>query len=170
MLVLPDAIGITQELNDFRNAALEPVNAFLVTASAPGITNQRKLEVSQAIEDIKAGFEQGVISSNMAYLEQMKASSDHYFNQRRSQATMLRMQGRVEDAASIEADIARSLQVREKNYANMVAQAKAEGPQRWKDKYESRINTAEITAFKADLKSLTDQATQWARDLSLIHI
>lgn len=170
VLVLPDAIGITQELNDFRNAALEPINAFLVTADAAGITNQRKLEVSQAIADIKTGFEQGVISSNMAYLEQMQANSDRFFNQRRSQVNLLRAQGRVEDAAAIEADIARGLKVRDKNYANMVAEAKAEGPKRWRDTYEERINAAEIATFNATLKSLTDQATQWARSRAPDHI
>lgn len=174
VLVLADPIGITQELNDFRNAALEPIEAYLATSMTPGVSNQRKLEISQAIEDIKTGFQQGYISTNLAFLERMRANSDEYLQQQQQQADLLRAYGRESEARQIEENLARTYQIRDENYSkmvnNMLEEAKIEGPKKWEKKYGKRINQSEINDFLVQLKSLTDQATQRALDRAPDHL
>lgn len=165
-----DAIGITQELNDFRNAPFDLLNAFLATADQEGISNQRKLEISQAIEDLKTGFEKGIISSDAKWLELHKGSSDQWFENRLNTARTLRSMGREADAKAIEVDVAASLENREKNYAKAMEEAAVRGPQEWQRKYGKRINPAEISAFQSELRALTQQAKTWASDRAPDHL
>ncbi|WP_409275654.1 T6SS effector BTH_I2691 family protein [Pseudomonas sp. KCJK9111] len=52
-IVADDAIGITQELNAWRNASLEPLDAFMQRTDAEGLDNQRKFTIAFAIENIR---------------------------------------------------------------------------------------------------------------------
>ncbi len=54
--VIYDHIGITQELNNFRNAASEPVREFLASVDKHKVSNQRKLDTLHAIADTKAAY------------------------------------------------------------------------------------------------------------------
>lgn len=56
-IVLHDAIGITQQLNSWRNDAYEAVQRFLDKKDEKGIENQRKVLVAQAFIDVKQQFE-----------------------------------------------------------------------------------------------------------------
>lgn len=56
-IVLHDAIGITQQLNSWRNDAYEAVQRYLDKKDAKGIENQRKVLVAQAFIDVKQQFE-----------------------------------------------------------------------------------------------------------------
>jgi hypothetical protein len=168
--VLFDAIGITQELNDFRNAPFDLVNAFLATADKAGITNQRKLEVSQAIEDMQMGFQKGLISSEAKWLDMHRQSSDRWHQQRLETAQMLRAQGRGAEAQAIEDDVARGLKVREINYTKAMQEAQDNGPKEWQSKYGERISQAEIDAFKANLRSITHEATKGAQQRGPDHL
>ncbi|WP_276590583.1 T6SS effector BTH_I2691 family protein [Achromobacter spanius] len=56
-IVLHDAIGITQQLNSWRNDAYETVQRYLDKKDDKGIENQRKVLVAQAFIDVKQQFE-----------------------------------------------------------------------------------------------------------------
>ncbi len=56
-IVLHDAIGITQQLNSWRNDAYEAVQRYLDKTDDKGIENQRKVLVAQAFIDVKQQFE-----------------------------------------------------------------------------------------------------------------
>ncbi|AZS79032.1 hypothetical protein ELS24_11570 [Achromobacter spanius] len=55
--MLHDAIGITQQLNSWRNDAYEAVQRYLDKKDDKGIENQRKVLVAQAFTDVKQQFE-----------------------------------------------------------------------------------------------------------------
>lgn len=52
-IVVDDALGITQELNAWRNASAEPLDAFMAAEDAEKLTNHRKFTIAFAIENIK---------------------------------------------------------------------------------------------------------------------
>ncbi|MEN4922573.1 T6SS effector BTH_I2691 family protein [Achromobacter spanius] len=52
-IVVDDALGITQELNAWRNASVEPLEAFMKAADGEKLTNHRKFTIAFAIENIK---------------------------------------------------------------------------------------------------------------------
>ncbi|MDF0729247.1 hypothetical protein P0Y43_00715 [Pseudomonas entomophila] len=60
-LVLHDPIGIVQELNAWRNDAIEMNLPWLKTLDAQGLTNERKYVVAQALDDVKAAMQAGYV-------------------------------------------------------------------------------------------------------------
>lgn len=60
-LVLNDAVGIVQELNAWRNDAIEVNRSWLQTPDRDGITNERRYAVAQALDNIKQAMQQGYI-------------------------------------------------------------------------------------------------------------
>ncbi|MDU9390233.1 T6SS effector BTH_I2691 family protein [Pseudomonas sp. zfem002] len=62
-LVLDDPIGIVQELNAWRNDAVEINLPWLKTVDAQGISNERKYVVAEALDDVKAAMQQGYVEN-----------------------------------------------------------------------------------------------------------
>lgn len=60
-VVLNDAVGIVQELNAWRNDAIEINRAWLQTPDQDGITNERRYAVAQALDNIKEAMQKGYI-------------------------------------------------------------------------------------------------------------
>jgi hypothetical protein len=168
--VLHDHIGITQELNDYRNAALEPINAFLVSKDKLQIPNQRKLEVSQAIEDIKKGILENLVIADKATLDSYREFAEFQEQRRLDQVQILRQTGREEQAKALEADIARSRKVRQENYNKALENSKKNAPEIWAKKYEPRLDRVEIAAFEKDLKDLSDYGLLYAQKRSVDHL
>lgn len=160
--VLHDHIGITQELNDFRNAPIERVQKYLGTKDKYGASNERRLNIYESIEEIKAGYFSGCVNDTAAFHEMHRQSSDDFFQRRRNQAQTLRQQGHAADAAAIEADIERSLREREKNYAEGIQQSKASAQANWKKKYSSRLDESEMLTFRQEFDSITTEAFKQA--------
>jgi len=52
-IVLDDALGITQELNAWRNASIDALDAFMAYEDGEKLTNQRKLTIAFGIENIR---------------------------------------------------------------------------------------------------------------------
>ena len=52
-VVLDDPIGITQELNAWRNQGAETLQAFMATVDNEGISNQRKHSIAFALDNLK---------------------------------------------------------------------------------------------------------------------
>lgn len=158
VVVLYDHIGITQELNDFRNAPIEGLEHYLAATDEFGASNQHRLQIYEAIEEIKAGMHAGVVASTQQFQDFHQRSSDQYFERRRNQARTMRAQGMAAEAAAVEADIERSLKTRAANYRAQIESVKAEAAEDWKDKYASRLDTAEMAAFHAALQSRSKAA------------
>ncbi|WP_420793783.1 T6SS effector BTH_I2691 family protein, partial [Pseudomonas fontis] len=58
-IVIDDAIGITQELNAWRNAAIEDIrNQWLQQPAEPGVDNERKLLVAQSFLEVEKLYPQ----------------------------------------------------------------------------------------------------------------
>ena len=57
--VLEDAIGIAQELNAWRNDAVEKMRPWLETKDHEGISNERRYAVAQALDSVKAAMQKG---------------------------------------------------------------------------------------------------------------
>lgn len=157
-LVLHNPIGITQTLNDFRNAPLENLQGYLAATDQYGASNQRRLQIYEAIEEIRAGFEQGVVQSVSSFTEQHKQGSDQYFERQRNTARQLRAMGRIKEAEAVEADIEKGLKTREANYRRAIEEARRDGTKKWKEKYASRLDTEEQERFNRKLKERTQQA------------
>lgn len=153
-----DHIGITQELNDFRNASLEGIEHYLAATDQYGASNQQRLQVYEAIHDIKAGMEAGVVMATQEFIDQHGAHSDAYFERQRNMARKLRSMGREDDAKKLEADVERGIATRNANYARALEESKASAAANWKRKYESRLDVNEMQTFYSTLQSHLSKA------------
>lgn len=75
--VLHDPIGITQELNNFRNASFDRVDEFMAQGSK-GLTNLRKFNVAQALEDVQFGLENAIIGKAEKRIDMINAPLTDY--------------------------------------------------------------------------------------------
>ncbi|MGH8467398.1 MAG: T6SS effector BTH_I2691 family protein [Pseudomonas sp.] len=64
-LVLDDPIGIVQELNAWRNDAIEMNLPWLATVDAQGLSNERKYIVAEALDDVKAAMQAGYVKKQV---------------------------------------------------------------------------------------------------------
>jgi len=62
-LVLYDAVGIVQELNAWRNDAIEINRPWLQEKDKDGISNERRLVVANALDNIKTAMQKGYIEN-----------------------------------------------------------------------------------------------------------
>jgi hypothetical protein len=61
-LVLHDHIGVTQELNDHRNDAFLPIDAFMGKTEGQGPNNRRKFDVYHEIDEWRKLMEKGLVT------------------------------------------------------------------------------------------------------------
>lgn len=149
--VIYDHIGITQELNDFRNDALQPIEQLLKKKDSEGIDNQRKLEVAQAIEDIKSGFLKhgiGVAQKQIAALDARRMPDIG-----ENTAEQLRSMGRIQEAEKVEEDVRRHRAIREANRKKILSGADAESE--WNNKYAKLLDMDGIKNFNDQLDALS---------------
>lgn len=162
---LHDHIGITQELNNFRNAALWPVEAFLSKKEGE-VDNQRRLEVMQAIDDVHNGIKthfiglgkQRIQLVEQANLPDLRANTVH----------QLRGLGRVAEAEKLEAQIKEDARIREKNRQNILDGTEAEAE--WNRKYDVLFAPSEIDNFRKKLENLSAQCGQQANERAADHV
>lgn len=165
-LALYDHIGITQELNNFRNAALEPIEEFLTKSDKEGIDNQRKLEVSQAIEDIKNGFIKTGIGLAQKRIEAVESRPLPDMNE--SNAKTLRSLGRIKEAEELEARVKRNHAARDANRQRMLQGADAE--REWNRKYASQLDMVGIKTFQSQLTALSEACAKKADSRADSHL
>lgn len=75
--VLHDPIGINQELNNFRNASFDRVEEFMAQSNK-GITNLRKFNVAQSLEDVQFGLENAIIGKAEKRIDMINAPLTDY--------------------------------------------------------------------------------------------
>ncbi|MBZ9556803.1 MULTISPECIES: T6SS effector BTH_I2691 family protein [unclassified Modicisalibacter] len=62
-VVLSDAIGITQELNNHRNDALEPLRDWMEKEDENGLTNEQRFYTSELIRDLRENYVKGRVNA-----------------------------------------------------------------------------------------------------------
>ncbi|WP_298839436.1 T6SS effector BTH_I2691 family protein [uncultured Salinicola sp.] len=62
-VVLGDAIGITQELNNHRNDALEPLRDWMEKKDADGLTNEQRFYTAELIRDLRENYVKGRVNA-----------------------------------------------------------------------------------------------------------
>lgn len=164
--VIYDHIGMTQELNNFRNDALHPIEEFLAKTDREGITNQRKLEVAQAIDDVKNGFVQhgiGVVRDRIEYMNSRQLPDIDEQN-----AKTLRSLGRIQEAEELERRAKRHREAREANARKMLSGEEAE--KEWNKKYAKQLDMDAIQKFRDQLAALSETCQKAAESRTDDHI
>lgn len=177
--VLHDAIGITQELNNFRNAAMDELKAYLDREEAGrGVSNRRRLHVLTAIDDVREAYIRGVVTSAEEFQSRHREQSDQRVLRWRSLAQTLRLQGRYREAAQLERDADAVLARRERNYAEGRERAKAQAVRNW-DRYARKLDLQAMDRFRTEceavarrcedrLQARADDHLAWLRSEALL--
>jgi hypothetical protein len=163
--VLHDHIGVAQELNDFRNAALSPVEAFLATRDGE-VDNQRRLEVMQAIEDVHGGVKSHFVKLNAQQIQMVDQSN--LPNHQASTARQLRAMGRVAEAEKVEADILEHERRKARNRQRLLDGTEAE--EKWQRVYAKLLDQGEIDKFRTALASVSERCGQQANARAADHL
>lgn len=177
VLVVNDHIGITQELNDFRNAALDELRPWLQkNHPKTGVTHERMLSVSGAIADVRSSLEQGKIARQTPFYAHQKKMAEERYEARRGFAARLRAQGRIEDAKKVDDEVTHAQQAIKANYAREMQRIKTEAPAVWK-KYNKKL--AGVDTFDNDfaqrsekhnlvLQTRVDDHLKWLTNVRLV--
>jgi len=170
-IALFDPIGITQELNNFRNDAYTQVHEFLEIEDEKEeyrvVTNDRKFIIASAIDDIEDAFKKGLIeSSNKERDEEaetgIKTRQDTLYRDYR--------RGLIKDEATLES---LQKQVRADWEAQRVKERQqkiVDADKEWRSKYKSRYAWQEMSIFKSDMKDVTKKADATAARRADDHI
>lgn len=153
-----DSIGITQELNNFRNSALDPVNKFLSDIDKNKVDNQRKMEVMLAIDDVKSAIVDMGVATAQKQIERIE--SIDLPDPARDNANFLRKLNRISEAEAIEAQIRETEERRKERRAYLLSDQHA--MEKWQKKYESQLSSAEIKDFRGKLEALSSEAAKRA--------
>ena len=151
-----DPIGITQELNDFRNAALQPLEDFLGQVDKEKVSNRRKMDVMVGIDDIKDCVVKYGVEIRKKNLDDMDLRALPDIN--KNNAEMLRKLNRVKEAEIIEERIRKTSEAREKRREQILAGSEQDTREKFEKKYESLISVSEIDLLRKTLDKLSREA------------
>lgn len=168
-VVAYDPIGITQALNDHRNDALNKVNDFLNTPDKEGVTNRWKFDSLQAIKEVKAGFEKGLVSDVMHSAQwaenNLRAHHEPIFPDDSPEMRKLKLswnnvakdpdrktwpQRNPQKSAELEAALAQA----RADHPKELARAKDEALQRWNKKYAPLLNAQAMIDFNGQFDTV----------------
>ncbi|WP_332605332.1 T6SS effector BTH_I2691 family protein [Acinetobacter sp. ESBL14] len=176
-IVLYDPVGITVALNDFRNLAYAPVDEYLNIKDAMGISNQRKLDAAQQVDNLKGAL----------------AGSIQKFHTSREQETRTPLDGRLQgrlltlnemsQAAAKRGDIQEVERIRLRKQevlreheqllqrrGNNAEQAiRLDTKASWQT-CDENLNYAEVEAFKAEAAKKYDTALIVANQRAMDHL
>lgn len=168
--VMHDHIGITQELNDYRNAALEGIEHYLAATDEYGATNLHRLQVYEAIEEVRVGFEQGIVKDTKDFLELQRLSSVRRSEMERGTVKALRQMGRQTEAELVEKSIEDKKKSLAKSYDEIMIESRLRSKDRWNDKYGGRLDTEEMKLFKDTLNKRSEDAFASAKERLTDHL
>jgi len=163
--VLHDHIGVTQELNDFRNAALSPVEAFLAKREGEA-DNQRRLDVMQAIEDVHGGVKAHLVKLNAQQIQNVDQAN--LPNHQASTARQLRAMGRIAEAEKVEADIKEHERRKAQNRQRLLDGTDAD--EKWQRVYAKLLDQEEIGKFRTALEAVSERCGQQANARAADHL
>lgn len=187
--VLYDHIGITQELNDFRNDAFLPIDAFMGQRDGTGPVNHRKFDVYHEINTWRQLIEKGLVTDaehsveradysrraqreplfrddSKAMLAQKCARNAVLPSARERQNLPTRKEWEAAHPA-IEEELRRERQLDEDTYFEF-AQNKAKSE--WRDRYAPHLDLVEMEKFIATFDNISKRARENANDRAAQHI
>ena len=154
VLVMYDHIGITQELNQFRNDAGEAMREYLIKTDRNQVSNVRKYNIMQAIEDTKSGYISQSIGTKERYLGWALRRHDVvglvkqreiWAKEGNRQDLVDRYQRRIESAVDDNA-------FRAKQFVRTPAEAASD----WNEEYEGLLDIGEMSRLKTEIPSIAD--------------
>jgi hypothetical protein len=163
-----DPIGITQELNDFRNAALQPLENFLEQVDKEKVSNRRKMDVMVGIDDIKDCVVKYGVEIRKKNLDDMDSRALPDIN--KNNAEMLRKLNRVKEAEIIEERIRKTSEARERRREQILAGSEQDAREKFEKKYESLISLSEIDLLRKTLEKLSKEAEATSRKRTADHV
>jgi hypothetical protein len=163
-----DPIGITQELNDFRNAALQPLENFLEQVDKEKVSNRRKMDVMVGIDDVKDCVIKYGVEIRKKNLDDMDSRALPDIN--KNNAEMLRKLNRVKEAEIIEERIRKTSEARERRREQLLAGSEQDAREKFEKKYESLISVSEIDLLRKALDKLSKEAEATSRKRTADHV
>ncbi|MDO8032807.1 hypothetical protein O3297_05245 [Janthinobacterium sp. SUN128] len=163
-----DPIGITQELNDFRNAALQPLENFLEQVDKEKVSNRRKMDVMVGIDDVKDCVIKYGVEIRKKNLDDMDSRALPDIN--KNNAEMLRKLNRVKEAEIIEERIRKTSEARERRREQLLAGSEQDAREKFEKKYESLISVSEIELLRKALDKLSKEAEATSRKRTADHV
>lgn len=173
--VMHDHIGITQELNDFRNDAFQPVNDFLGQTDKAKISNTYKFDVYHQIEEFRSSLESGLIADQqqsvaLRDIQRRAKVEPHFpddppsFRKQKMWANNARQfpQGRAEWEARNAIKVEEFENARDEDERTLTDRAKAEAKKTWTDKYASQLDVAGMDTFINTMRQHNQAATAQA--------
>lgn len=161
-LALYDPIGIAQSLNDHRNDAYHKVEDFLGEVDGDNVTNRWKFDSMQAVQELKAGFENGLVAdaANSVMYERMSlhARYEPHFPDDSARMTKLKYKWHAytdperatwpkrnpERYGELQKELAKL----KKREPELLARVKAEAEKKWNDNYECQLDRNAIEDFE----------------------
>ncbi|MES2760126.1 MAG: T6SS effector BTH_I2691 family protein [Pseudomonadota bacterium] len=187
--VLYDHIGITQELNDFRNDAFMPIDAFMGQRDGPGPDNRRKFDVYNEITEWRQLMEKGLVTNAEHSVEQAdylrrvqreplfiddsktmladKAAKSGVVPTVRERQKFPRRKEWESAHPAIVEELERERQVDEDSYIEF-AQNKAKND--WRDRYAPHLDLMEMERFIAKMNGISKQSQTNANTRAAQHI
>jgi hypothetical protein len=169
-----DPIGITQELNSFRNEAFTRIEDYLDKTDSDQVSNQRKLTIHEKIQEVRLAIEHGLIANanDTAALNDRKrrARVEPIFPDDTPAMKTLKMQANNAythpSRAQWEAANPQQLEAFDEAYGqdltNLAEQARAEAKDVWAKKYARRLDVNGMRAFIDKLDDVIADANEVA--------
>lgn len=158
-VVLPDPIGITQELNNFRNDAYTRIGTFLKQTDPSGVSNERKMIIYNKIEELQEALASGMLNKekndDQAWQEEITRHLEKARKDRNLQAT---------------AYYENLLRTNKNKYAKFIENTPAEAKKKWDSNYERHLDRAEMETVMRKLRALRDEAHTLATHRAQDHI
>lgn len=187
--VLYDHIGVTQELNDYRNDAFLPIDQFMGRTDGAGPNNRRKFDVHNEIEQWRKLVETGLVTDAANSVERAdflrRAQREPLFvddsktmlvekcaktgvvpSARERQKFPTRQEWETAHPAIVE-ELERERQVDEDSHIEF-ARNKAKND--WRDRYAPHLDLIEMGEFSSKVKELSRKCNSTANGRAAQHI
>ncbi|MCY0912630.1 T6SS effector BTH_I2691 family protein [Massilia antarctica] len=191
--VIFDHIGVTQELNDFRNDAFKPMDDFMGEKER-NVNNTYRLDVHTAIGQMRTAMENGVVADANESVEKADfwrralPNGEPIFpddNERTRRAKMMSNNSRTHPSrkeweAKNPEKVTRLEDAREEDEQRLIGKAPENAEKMWAEKYAPEIDIAEMKRFNDTFTRLgrtarvqadarTPQHTRWLKSKRLLN-
>ena len=157
-LVLYDAIGVAQELNDIRNTQVQGIRPWLQATDKKGISNEWKLQVAQHIVDGRKNLNESITRQQLNRIDVTEQQN----------LALPKALGVRDPAEAQRVEAERNRRIRERA-AKDRAEAKAASETHF-NKYLSRLRMKDVEAILAEHQKQVDLIDKGAEDYAGDHL
>lgn len=180
--VIYDHIGITQELNDFRNDAFQAIDGFMGKKDRNGIDNTYRFDVYHAIDQFRDMLEKGLVSDEENSIEtrdlQRRARVEPIFPDDSAAMRTLKMQAnnaythpsRKQWEAAHPERVQALEDARAQDEATLIEQARQGAQKIWKEKYATQLDENAMSSFIQAMQKASEQSRTWAAERTPDHL